>query len=96
MSKYATPEQVAKLVVEYWEGSEHSNLIVLARAVLRFQEALEFYADQTNWTQMTSWGGRIHDEESPAIEDYGRKARAALDSEMRPGDSNVSFGEFES
>ena len=44
-------------------------------------EALRFYANENNWTQMTSWGGRIHDDESAAIADGGSIARAALSGE---------------
>jgi hypothetical protein len=42
------------------------------------EQALAFYANENNWTQVTSWGGRIHDDESNAITDGGKIARAAL------------------
>lgn len=42
------------------------------------REALAFYANEDNWTQFTSWGGRIFDDESDAVNDCGARARAAL------------------
>ena len=48
--------------------------------------ALTFYADETNWTQLTSWGGRIADDEAPAQLDYGKTARSALAAVSGAGD----------
>jgi len=42
------------------------------------RKALEFYADEKTWTQMTSWGGRIIDNEGPWLTDCGRRAVEAL------------------
>lgn len=42
------------------------------------REALAFYADEKTWTQPTSWGGRIIDDEGPWLSDTGRRAREAL------------------
>jgi hypothetical protein len=42
------------------------------------ERVLDFYAQEENWTQLASWGGRIHDDESKAIQDAGQKAREAL------------------
>lgn len=47
-----------------------------ARAA-ELERALTFYADKKNWTQPTSWGGRIFDEDGAAI-DCGKTAREAL------------------
>ena len=53
---------------------------VLTERLAEAEQALAFYADDRNWTQPTSWGGRIHDDESRAIRDGGRQARAVLGS----------------
>ena len=50
----------------------------LARLCAELGEALEFYGDEATYTQMTSWGGRIIDDEGPWINDVGTKARIAL------------------
>lgn len=45
----------------------------------RLTAALRFYADEDNWTQPTSWGGRVFDGEGRACGDAGERARRALD-----------------
>ena len=47
-------------------------------AMLDVIEALRFYADEETWTQPTSWGGRIVDDEGPWLGDTGAIARLAL------------------
>lgn len=42
------------------------------------RSALEFYADEKTWTQPTSWGGRIIDDEGPWLSDTGKRARDVL------------------
>ncbi len=55
------------------------TLALLGRQCQAAREALAFYADEDNWTQMASWGSRIHDDESKAIQDGGKTAREAFD-----------------
>lgn len=58
----------------------------LQEAERALREALKFYADENNWTQPTSWGGRILDDESEAIADQGSRARAALAAAAAPSE----------
>jgi hypothetical protein len=54
------------------------SLVLLMASHEEQARVLAFYADENNWTQPTPWGGRIHDDESKAIADGGKRARAAL------------------
>ncbi len=73
---------------EIADAYEQQGLAALARlhsALLRakeerdeLREALEFYADERTYTQPTSWGGRIMDDEGPWSKDCGARARSAL------------------
>jgi len=57
-------------------GRAQAERAVAEAATLR--QALSWYADTANWTQPTSWGGRIFDDEGAAVADCGERARAAL------------------
>jgi hypothetical protein len=64
------------------EEDAHAEAIAaLDRLLEQFEvlaEALSFYADERTYTQPTSWGGRIIDQDGPWLSDTGRLAREAL------------------
>jgi hypothetical protein len=62
---------------QYGDGCSCGGVDGLLKQLREAREALAFYADADNWTQPTSWGGRIFDDEAPAI-DSGKRARVAL------------------
>ena len=67
----------ADSTLELWKTeSDRAEAAEAREAALR--EALEFYADEKTYTQMTSWGGRIIDDEGPWLDDTGKRARVAL------------------
>ena len=65
----------------YRDGIFDEALAALARVrdlLAAKDEALRFYADGDNWTQPTSFGTRIWDDDGEAQQDGGKIARAAL------------------
>lgn len=62
-------------------------LVALAGEADQLRSALTFYADMNNWTQPTSWGGRVFDDEGDACRDCGDGARAALLRDSAPAEA---------
>ena len=70
---FSTPEQVAS------DGWRYHGPVALPEKVASLQGALRFYADKNSWRHTISLGHpQIDGTTSPAEEDRGKRARAAL------------------